>query len=81
MSPDTVPSNYGQADIGIVHLGLGAFHRAHQAVYLEQHLARHGGSSGWGSAAPTSVPTGGWSSSCALRASVIMSQSTPTVSM
>ncbi|MCG7598787.1 mannitol dehydrogenase family protein [Halomonas sp. McH1-25] len=48
MALDTVPSNYGQVDIGIVHLGLGAFHRAHQAVYLERHLARHGGSGGWG---------------------------------
>lgn len=31
---------------GIVHLGLGAFHRAHQAVYLEQYLALKGGD--WG---------------------------------
>lgn len=30
-------------DVGIVHIGLGAFHRAHQAVYLEQTLALHGG--------------------------------------
>ncbi|WP_254682296.1 mannitol dehydrogenase family protein [Marinomonas sp. FW-1] len=30
-------------DIGIVHIGLGAFHRAHQAVYVEQTLAVHGG--------------------------------------
>lgn len=28
------------ATIGIVHLGLGAFHRAHQAVYLERYLQR-----------------------------------------
>ncbi|WP_421847330.1 mannitol dehydrogenase family protein [Marinomonas sp.] len=32
-----------QHDVGIVHIGLGAFHRAHQAVYLEQTLAKHGG--------------------------------------
>lgn len=32
-----------QHDIGIVHIGLGAFHRAHQAVYVEQTLALHGG--------------------------------------
>lgn len=32
---------------GIVHLGLGAFHRAHQAVYIERNLARHGGGD-WG---------------------------------
>ena len=31
---------------GIVHLGLGAFHRAHQAVYTEQVLAS--GDLGWG---------------------------------
>ena len=29
--------------IGIVHLGIGAFHRAHQAVYLDDVLARTGG--------------------------------------
>jgi fructuronate reductase len=29
----------GQARIGIVHLGIGAFHRAHQAVYLDDRLA------------------------------------------
>lgn len=31
---------------GIVHLGLGAFHRAHQAVYTERALANSGGN--WG---------------------------------
>ncbi len=36
----------GQTGTGIVHLGLGAFHRAHQAVYLEQYLAQQGGD--WG---------------------------------
>ena len=25
--------------VGIVHLGIGAFHRAHQAVYVEERLA------------------------------------------
>jgi fructuronate reductase len=33
-------------DIGIVHLGLGAFHRAHQAVYTEDCL--EAGETGWG---------------------------------
>ena len=28
---------------GIVHLGLGAFHKAHQAVYTDDSLAAHGG--------------------------------------
>ena len=28
---------------GIVHLGIGAFHRAHQAVYTDDALALHGG--------------------------------------
>ncbi|MGN8158896.1 mannitol dehydrogenase family protein [Salinisphaera sp. SWV1] len=35
------------ADIGIVHLGLGAFHRAHQAVYLER-FRQTSGERGWG---------------------------------
>ena len=30
--------------IGIVHLGIGAFHRAHQAVYTDDVLARHAAS-------------------------------------
>ena len=30
------------AHIGIVHLGVGAFHRAHQAVYTEEAMARGG---------------------------------------
>ncbi|MDV7141393.1 mannitol dehydrogenase family protein [Tropicimonas sp. TH_r6] len=44
--PDTVaapgftPSEHGT---GIVHLGLGAFFRAHQAVYTDDALARSGG--------------------------------------
>lgn len=32
--------------VGIVHLGLGAFHRAHQAVYTEEAIAAAGGD--WG---------------------------------
>ncbi|BBH33939.1 mannitol dehydrogenase family protein [Pseudomonas sp. St290] len=42
-----VLSTGAAAQIGIVHLGLGAFHRAHQAVYLQRHLNRHG-ESDWG---------------------------------
>ncbi|WP_104205462.1 mannitol dehydrogenase family protein [Billgrantia saliphila] len=33
--------------LGIVHLGLGAFHRAHQAVYLERYRQRSGDDT-WG---------------------------------
>ncbi|SEK71254.1 mannitol dehydrogenase family protein [Halomonas daqiaonensis] len=33
--------------IGVVHLGLGAFHRAHQAVYLERYRQRTGDAD-WG---------------------------------
>ncbi|QNI02524.1 mannitol dehydrogenase family protein [Halomonas sp. SH5A2] len=33
--------------IGVVHLGLGAFHRAHQAVYLERYRQRSGDAT-WG---------------------------------
>jgi len=32
--------------IGIVHLGIGAFHRAHQAIYTDDALAMRGGE--WG---------------------------------
>jgi fructuronate reductase len=32
--------------IGIVHLGIGAFHRAHQAIYTDDAIARNGGA--WG---------------------------------
>jgi fructuronate reductase len=34
------------AGVGIVHLGIGAFHRAHQAVYTDEAMAR--GDLGWG---------------------------------
>ncbi|MEO7255228.1 MAG: mannitol dehydrogenase family protein [Casimicrobium sp.] len=37
------PSKLG---VGIVHLGLGAFHRAHQAVYTDAAIAANGGD--WG---------------------------------
>ncbi|GAB2780949.1 fructuronate reductase [Halomonas shantousis] len=43
----TLASEYADAPVGIVHLGLGAFHRAHQAVFVERNLARHGGGP-WG---------------------------------
>lgn len=36
-----------KVDVGIVHIGLGAFHRAHQAVYIEKNLNRHQGGD-WG---------------------------------
>jgi fructuronate reductase len=36
----------GDVPAGIVHLGLGAFHRAHQAVYTEDAIAEAGGD--WG---------------------------------
>jgi len=35
-----------QVKPGIVHLGIGAFHRAHQAVYTEEVMNEHGGD--WG---------------------------------
>jgi len=38
--PKYVPEEHG---IGIVHIGLGAFHRAHQAVMTDDALAQHGG--------------------------------------
>lgn len=41
--PAVDPAHLG---VGIVHLGLGAFHRAHQAVYTEEAMAAAGGE--WG---------------------------------
>lgn len=44
--PSTVQGiNYARdaCDVGIVHLGIGAFHRAHQAVYTDDALAKQGG--------------------------------------
>ncbi len=39
-APGYIPEDHG---IGIVHIGVGAFHRAHQAVYTDDVLARDGG--------------------------------------
>ncbi|MBZ5486545.1 mannitol dehydrogenase family protein [Halomonas aquamarina] len=43
----TIKASQGAGHIGIVHLGLGAFHRAHQAVYLERYRDRTGDTQ-WG---------------------------------
>src|SRR4051812_3085388 len=45
----------GAAGPGIVHLGLGAFHRAHQAVFTEDAMAAGGGDWGIVGVAPRSV--------------------------
>jgi fructuronate reductase len=47
----------GAAAPGIVHIGLGAFHRAHQAVYTEDAIARAGGDWGIIAVAPRSLGT------------------------
>ncbi len=41
LPPDVARPTYDRADarIGIVHLGIGAFHRAHQAVFVDERLA------------------------------------------
>lgn len=41
------PAAPRQGQFGIVHLGLGAFHRAHQAVFLERYRRRTGDAA-WG---------------------------------
>ena len=45
---DVLRPAFDPADLkcGIVHLGIGAFHRAHQAVFTEDAIARQGGN--WG---------------------------------
>jgi fructuronate reductase len=45
------------SQVGIVHIGLGAFHRAHQAVYTEEALAAAGGDWGIVGVAPRSRDT------------------------
>ncbi len=37
-------------DVGVVHLGFGAFHRAHQSVYIDDYMEKSG-DLGWGIAA------------------------------
>ncbi|TDB97088.1 mannitol dehydrogenase family protein [Micromonospora fluostatini] len=44
----------GSVPVGIVHLGLGAFHRAHQAVYTEEAIGVAGGDWGIVGVAPRS---------------------------
>jgi len=39
-TPNYIPESHG---VGIVHIGIGAFHRAHQAVYTDDALAADGG--------------------------------------
>lgn len=45
LPPDVAQPAYSRADSApsIVHLGIGAFHRAHQAVYTDRVLERFGG--------------------------------------
>ncbi|GIE99295.1 mannitol dehydrogenase [Paractinoplanes rishiriensis] len=45
----------GEAGAGIVHLGVGAFHRAHQAVFTEDAMAAAGGDWGIVAVAPRST--------------------------
>lgn len=51
-------TNYDRAscDVGVVHLGFGAFHRAHQAVYIDDYMAQSGDLR-WGIAAINLRPT------------------------
>ncbi|MEV4510468.1 mannitol dehydrogenase family protein [Dactylosporangium sp. NPDC049525] len=44
----------GDVGAGILHFGLGAFHRAHQAVYIEEAIAKGGGDWGIVGVAPSS---------------------------
>ncbi|UWP87568.1 mannitol dehydrogenase family protein [Dactylosporangium fulvum] len=48
------PVRPGDVGAGILHLGLGAFHRAHQAVYTEEAIAAAGGDWGIVGVAPRS---------------------------
>ena len=47
LPPEVTPRvDPGALTVGIVHLGIGAFHRAHQAIYTEDAIAAAGGD--WG---------------------------------
>jgi len=46
LSRTNAPSSPAQAKAGILHIGIGAFHRAHQAIYTEDAMAKSGGD--WG---------------------------------
>lgn len=52
LQPDLYATTYDRAacGVGIVHVGYGAFHRAHQAVYLDDYMSATG-DFGWGIAA------------------------------
>ncbi|NUO55337.1 MAG: mannitol dehydrogenase family protein [Hamadaea sp.] len=52
---DARPTIDGDAGVGIVHLGVGAFHRAHQAVYTEDAIAAGGGDWAIAEVAPNSA--------------------------
>ena len=56
-APHCPLANPGDLDARIVHFGLGAFHRAHQAVYTEAAAARSGEPWGITAVAPGSAAT------------------------
>ncbi len=47
--PEVMVPRYDRSSVtaGVIHVGVGGFHRAHQAVYLDDLLAT-GGETGWG---------------------------------
>jgi fructuronate reductase len=55
LPPAARPLLNGDVRAGILHLGLGAFHRAHQAVYTEDAIVAAGGDWGIVGVAPRSV--------------------------
>lgn len=59
-SEDLTATSYdrGKCGIGVVHLGYGAFHRAHQAVYFDDYMEKTGDPN-WGIAAVNLRPADG----------------------
>ena len=57
-NPPIFATDYDRAAcrIGIVHVGYGAFHRAHQAVYIDDYM-QHTGDMSWGIAAVNLRPS------------------------
>ena len=52
--------NRDEIGIGIVHFGVGGFHRAHQAMYIDRLLERGRPPSGASAASACCPPTARW---------------------
>ena len=75
MAPTRIEAKPKSGQVGVVHLGLGAFHRAHQAVYLERYRQRSGDVT-WGVSSANLRTSIGLVEGCAQQDIAIMWRST-----